>query len=209
MFNIGNKKLNGAWEERGVIGTRIEIEGNIIDIMWRNSTVLKTKFKTVEKDGKLSLILNDKEMRYTKDTPAYATVEEIYFENDSLHFIELFPITGTSTTVLSKTTNSRYGNYEIVDDEILPLLQGKWISNDEYLKLEIKGRTIACNDNKTKIHILKSNGSFVGKYEVVDDDPSKFSLLYFNRVEFDGVNILAYEYVCDAPSVEIVFRKNK
>ena len=35
-------ELSGAWEERGVIGTRIEIDGDDICVLWRNAPVLET-----------------------------------------------------------------------------------------------------------------------------------------------------------------------
>ena len=44
------KALDGAWEERGVIGTRIEIKGDKLTVLWRSGVVLETKFKT-ERDG--------------------------------------------------------------------------------------------------------------------------------------------------------------
>ena len=52
-----DKDLNGAYEEPYVIGSRIEIDGSKIIILWRASPVLETSFKIVEEDGRTELKL--------------------------------------------------------------------------------------------------------------------------------------------------------
>ena len=102
--------LDGFWEEKYTIGTRIEIDGKNISILWRNYPVLQTKFKEKKENNRIYLILNDKAMRNKGATNPYATVKELYFENDKLTFVELFEIAGEKSQILEKTENSRYGN---------------------------------------------------------------------------------------------------
>jgi type I restriction enzyme M protein len=47
------KELEGAWEEPGVIGTRVEIEKDRITVLWRNAPVLETALFSVGVDRKL------------------------------------------------------------------------------------------------------------------------------------------------------------
>ena len=66
--------LDGAWEEKGVIGIRIEINGSHIVVLWRNSPVLDTKFQLVEGENEKELKLKKNGLRYEDDVSAEANM---------------------------------------------------------------------------------------------------------------------------------------
>ena len=129
-----NNELNGAWEEPGVIGTRIEISGSRLTVLWRNSPVLETKFSTKKQAGRTDLLPKSRGFRYKSAISDYAELKELYFEDGKLVLIEHFPITGDSETKLEKTDRSRYGDYTIAD-EALNELKGTWIDDHGFLPL--------------------------------------------------------------------------
>ena len=122
-------ELNGAYEERGVIGTRVEIEGKSITVLWRNRPVLETTFKTEETDGGYLLRLEDSGLRNAGDPHVYATVTRVFVHGGTMEFDEEFPISGPSKNRLEKTALTRYGNVTICD-ELLPDLEGTWKEAD-------------------------------------------------------------------------------
>ena len=192
-------KLNGYYEEKGVIGTRIEINYPNILVLWRNSPVLKTKFKV--KDNKL--ILEENNLKYENSESSYAIVTSIILKDDKLEFKENFPITGESITVLSKTENTRFGDYEIVD-EIFKKLQGKWKADNLSSELIIKNDTLILDDKKVKAHVLKLSSN--NNYKIVDQDPSKYEIFYFDILEYNGENIIGRVMVYDAEPIIIKFK---
>ena len=202
-------ELNGNWEERGVIGTRIEISNGKITILWRNSPTLQTSFG-VEKDGDtLILKLKDKKLRHWPSGEEYAEVALISYENDRLTFKEMFPISGVSTDILTKTETSRYGNYKIVDKDVFPLLNGKWEDESGYHKLKFSNGKLTINGETIKIHVLKSNYEYTpaNEFKIVDEDPSKYEVLYLSHMTFSKGELTATIPVCDAPSIDVVFHR--
>ena len=199
------KELAGAWEEPGVIGTRIEIEGKKISVLWRNSPVLETSFKIKDTDGGTALILKDDKLRNPGDAAPYAKATGLVYANGTLTFTELFDIAGEKTMTLKKTEQSRYGNYTVVDKEMLPLLKGNWKSEDGSFELKISGNKITAGAEKTRIHVLKNNG--YDEIKIADEDPVKYGLLHFVNVRYENGFIYADIPVCDAPSVTLRFTK--
>ena len=200
-----NRDLEGAWEEPGVIGTRIEIEGDSITVLWRNAPVLETKFKTKKVDGGLLLELKKTGMRYAGSATDYAEVTRIFCRDGALEFEEFFPISGKSSSTLKKTENSRYGNYDIADSE-LPLVQGEWVAN-EYHSFTISGDVMEMCGKKRKIRLLVSQGQVNGPIRIVDADASVYELQGLANFEFIGGGITATMLICDAPSVRLTFRR--
>ena len=72
-------------------------------------------------------------------------------------------------------------------------------------------QNFGCHEGeKIAFHVLKSaSDGFSGYYRLVDDDPSKYELFWFANAEFDGDAITAMIPVCDAPSVNLTFKKVK
>ena len=203
------KELNGNWEEPGVIGTRIEISGKNIVILWRNSPVLETKFTVVELKDKILLHLKKSGLRYSGTVTDYATVMSLTYKDGLLELKEFFPLTGESRTVLKKTENSRYGNYTEVDRQAIPIIKGKWISEDGHFKIEFKDDFLIVGDLSVKIHILQSNSEYSdkGALKIVDADPSHYDILNFNEMVYKKGMITATIPVCDAPAYITVFKR--
>ena len=202
-----NSEINGNWEERGVIGTRIEISDRKITILWRNSPVLQTTFSTKNDGEKAVLVLKDNKLRYSPTGQAYAEVSSIFYEDGKLTFNEMFPISGASSSVLTKTENSRYGNYTIADKEVFDLLDGEWEDEQGYCRLRFSRGKLTMGGETIKIHALKSNGYPDGEYKIANDDPSKYDVFYFSNMMFREGLITAFVPVCDAPSINMVFHR--
>ena len=208
LFGNGGKykRLYGAWEERGVIGTRIEIEKKTVTVLWRGAPVLVSGY-TVREDGeKLTLILKQNGMRYEHSTSDYAAVTELFEENGKLTFRELFPISGPSETVLTKTENNRYGNYEIVTNECLPLLAGSWKDDRGFYFMTFNKDILSIGGEKKKIVLLKSR-NYPSEIIVHAEDPSADMIDGLTNIVLRGDVLFATIPVCDAPSLELRFTK--
>ena len=197
----------GNWEERGVIGTRIEISGSRLLILWRNLPVLDTRFRLGPPDGtgKRVLTLESSGLRYPDDAKDYAQVTEISLQGDKLCFKEDFPITGPSRTDLERVEHSRYGNYVISDKAILPLLRGTWESDDGYCAMTFSGDRMTYDERVIRIHVLRDPS---GSLRIVDADPAKMDqIAYFSRLEFFSDRLVGTVPVCDAPSHTVTLKK--
>lgn len=199
--------LDGAWEERGVIGTRIEIKKDRLTVLWRSGVVLDTKFKTEQSGEKVNLILASRGMRYAGASSDYATVTDLYLDGGALYFEEDFPITGKSVTKLEKTENSRYGNVTFVENSVLHELCGEWQDDSGYHKLVFKGDTLDINGEKIKIRVVRDASG--GPCRIINDDPSKDGVGYFYGMEYLIEAITARIMVCDAPPVIYMFKRVK
>ena len=189
--------LDGAWEERGVIGTRVEIDGKRITVLWRGGVVLETEFS--EKDGVLTL--KKKGLRYNGAAADYATVTAMTFADGALTLEEDFPITGKSVTVLTRTGNSRYGSC-VRDDAALPSLAGTWERDSSALVID--GDTLTLDSRSVKGCLLRFPD---GRLMLADSDPSKDGLFYFSRLAVAGDALTGSELVLDAGTVQVIFRR--
>lgn len=200
--------LNGAWEEPGVIGTRIEIEGNSITVLWRNAPVLVTKFKKVESEEGVELQLQKSGLRYEQSDSDYATLTKLFYHDGKLEMVEDFPITGESVSTLKRTENSRYGNYEIADD-VLKELEGTWKDEDGYDELVFSKDTLKNKNQKIKIHVVKSNSSDSQSrdFRIIDQDASHYGIFDFVTLEYQDGVLIGRIMVCDAPSPKVIFKK--
>ena len=201
-------ELCGAWEERGVIGTRVEIEKNELIVLWRGGVVLKCKYKaTQDENGKITLKLSDNKLRYSGAYSSYASVTRIEYFDKKIEFEETFPITGKSVCVLERTSNSRYGNYDVVDGELLKSIQGEWKSDDGYYSLKFEKDTLNINGDELKIHVLRSRGSSPRGYQIVSADPSADMIHGLHHITFLGDSIVAAMVICDAPPIILKFER--
>jgi hypothetical protein len=204
------QKLNGAWEPRGYLGPRLEIQGRKLIRLWRSSPVLETTFTTENEDGKLRLKLKNTELRYAGSEKPYAAIKDCWFSDGVITLVDDFPITGESRDVLFPTSNSRYGNVTVVDRELLPQLKGKWVSGDVSSFLCFRGGVLEFGyDEETlrreEITVVRSNGD--GEIRVVSRDPSREEVGMFGPLVFrDGVLHTCIP-VCDAPAVQIIFHR--
>jgi hypothetical protein len=204
------RKLNGAWEPRGYLGPRLEIQGRKLIRLWRSSPVLETTFTTKTEEGKLRLKLKDTELKYAGSEKPYAVIKDCWFSDGAITLVDDFPITGESTDVLYPTANSRYGDVTLVDRELLPQLEGKWVSGDISAFLVFRGGVLEFGyDEETlrreEIAVVRSNGD--GEIRVVSRDPSREEVGMFGPLRYLGGALHTYIPVCDAPQVNIVFHR--
>ncbi len=203
-------ELNGAWEEPGVIGRRIEIDSDKIVILWRGSPVLETKFRSVKREDYSTLYLQQNGLRYKNANYEYAQIKEIKFINDTLEIKEQFPISGESKATLKKTSNTRYGDYDI-DDSILEEIKGIWKSQDGYFEIKINNDELSLNGKKTNIHILRSRSEYEpsNRYIIADVDPSVDGFQGFTRFIYENGILSTTMIVLDAGTIEYIFQKVK
>ncbi|MBQ6183045.1 MAG: hypothetical protein IJK33_04075 [Clostridia bacterium] len=203
-------ELTGAWEERGIIGIRIEINRRKLTVLWRNSPVLRTKYKAVKTENGYELALEERGLRYEGSDSDYASVTRLSYAEGRLTFEELFPITGPSTTVLTSTENSRYGDYTVCDN-VLKELQGKWKEVYGSFELVFEKDTLYLFGRTIKIHVLHSNYERAPEREflIVDADPSKYELYGMTRITYDGDTLRSSMIICDAPPHEMIFIKER
>ena len=209
MFGKKNRpELTGNWEEPGVIGTRVEIAKNRIVILWRSDPVLDTEFTAEETpEGILRLHLKKTGLRYSRASSDYASVTDVYLQEGKLHLCKHFPISGPDEEILQKTENSRFGNYDIVDKEVLPILRGVWEDGDGFWKLVFQGNTMTCRGDKFPIHVLRSrSGYHPEEFRVVHADPARDMVGDFNALEFTAGQLRGVMHVCDGPTMYVVFR---
>ena len=191
--------LNGAWEERGVIGTRIEIAAPKITVLWRNAPVLETTFREEAREGGVGLRLNQHGMRYEGANSDYAELTDLFFHDGKLEITEFFPITGESKTTLERTENSRYGDYDVCD-EVLKELQGEWKDDDDWYGLRFDGDKLIALDAETRVTVLRSRSDAPEsrRFRVVDRDPSKYHVLHLARLDYVDGELTGSVMVCDA-----------
>lgn len=199
-------EIDGAWEVNYVIGTRIEIDYPKITILWRNSPVLRTKFKKKKTEDGIELVLKENGLKYEGQNKEYATVTKLLYSEGRLTFVEYFPITGESSEILDRTKRSRYGDCEIVDG-VLKELQGKWVNGSEYLNLEFRGDDMILNGERRKVHAVRYNSGPEDRYKIIDQDPSVYDWGYLSFFDYYGGRLTAHTRVCDAPSVTVEFEK--
>ena len=203
-----DKQLNGSWEERGVIGDRIEISDNRIVFLWMSGPVLQTTFTIKEENGVKELQLARKGLRYQNASSDYGTVERVYFEDGKLHYVKHFPISGLSESVLTPTERSRYGNVTI-DDTLLKKVQGTWQeASSGYFSFEIHKDRLKMQKEIYPIHgAVKPATRHGEEFSLIHQDPSRHRLACFEEMVYaDGV-IKAYMLVCDLGMQEMIFHK--
>ena len=202
--------LDGAWEEPGVKGTRLEIRGRRLLVLWMNQPVLDTTFTvgSPDEEGRLILSLKDTGLRYAPSETAYAEVTALYLKEERLYFEKNFPITGPNIEILTKTERSRYGDYTVCD-EVLGQLRGTWKDAEGFFSLTFSGDTLTVQGQKMPVHALHSNTvpSHVREYRIAHQDAGVHGLAGLTDLIYrDGV-LSARIPVCDAPSVELTFTR--
>ena len=142
--------LDGAWKPRDY-GTRIEIDGENILILWMNRPQLKTTFTVTEEDGKTVLHLEQTGLRERGDQKDYAQITGLWVEDGQMHFVKVFDVAGEKSEVLSPTTESRYGNVTVVTEKELPRIEGVWKTKDRMdYTLKIEGEKISWRFAKSR-----------------------------------------------------------
>lgn len=192
---------NGAWEERGVIGTRVEIDGRRLTVLWRGGPVLETVFTARESGGCVELVPEKRGMRYAGAESDYARLVSLTLKGDGLIFTEDFPITGISEHTLRRTGNSRYGNC-VPDNSLLPSLSGEWRSDDGIIAFTLDGDRLEMCGYTKKVCLLRYGN---GRVELADADPANHELFGFTRLELRGDTLCGRMLICDATPPEVTF----
>ena len=206
--------LDGAWKPRDY-GTRIEIDGENILILWMNRPQLKTTFTVTEEDGKTVLHLEQTGLRERGDQKDYAQITGLWVEDGQMHFVKVFDIAGEKSEVLSPTTESRYGNVTVVTEKELPRIEGVWKTKDRMdYTLKIEGEKISWRFAKYE---WEGPVEFVVVHENWEKDPDKFTIRPKNPAVdyFRGFTTFDYRDgklhteipVYDAESPKLVFEK--
>ena len=203
---MSGTKLDGAYiPADGSYGLRLELEGSRFLLLWRNSPVLDTKYK-LNADGELSLKENG--LRTAYDNEPYATLTSCRLEGEQIVLTEFFPISGESVTALVRTEHSRYGNVTVVNDTVLPLLQGKWSDERGFISLSFKGDKVTVNGDRTEyVAAIKYNWETGNNFKIINKDPSKDYIVHFLPFDFDGETLRAGIPVCDAPTMFFILTK--
>ena len=206
--------LDGAWKPRDY-GTRIEIDGENILILWMNRPQLKTTFTVTEEDGKTVLHLEKTGLRERGDQKDYAQITGLWVEDGQMHFVKVFDVAGEKSEVLSPTTESRYGNVTVVTEKELPRIEGVWKTKDRMdYTLKIEGEKISWRFAKYE---WESPVEFAVIHENWEKDPDKFKIRPKNPAVdyFRGFTTFDYRDgklhteipVYDAESPKLVFEK--
>ena len=212
--SAGGAPLDGAWKPRDY-GTRIEIDGETILILWMNRPQLETTFTVTEEDGKTVLHLEKTGLRERGDQKDYAQITGLWVEDGQMHFVKVFDIAGEKSEVLSPTTESRYGNVTVVTEEELPRLEGIWKTKDRMdYTLKIEGEQISWRFAKYE---WEGPVEFAVIHENWEKDPDKFTIRPKNPAVdyFRGFTTFDYRDgklhtqipVYDAESPQLVFEK--
>ena len=206
--------LDGAWKPNNY-GTRIEIDGDNILILWMNRSQLETTFTVTEEDGKTVLHLEKTGLRERGDQKDYAQITGLWVEDGQMHFVKVFDIAGEKSEVLSPTTESRYGNVTVVTEKELPRIEGVWKTKDRMdYTLKIEGEKISWRFAKYE---WEDPVEFAVVHENWDKDPDKFTIRPKNPAVdyFRGFTTFDYRDgklhtqipVYDAESPQLVFEK--
>ncbi len=208
---VDKNELKGNWEQRGVIGTRIEIVDNRITVLWMSCPVLSTTFEICDSaDGGTELLLNDRGLKNKGCSESYATAEHLIYSGGQLRFVKNFDISGLSEETLTRTDNSRYGNVTI-KDELLERIQGRWVMQGRGSgAFTIEGSRLTIGADSFTIRAAVNNGySSRGEdFAIINCDPAVKGMGYYSEMLCFGDEIRAYIMVCDLGMQELKFRRN-
>lgn len=202
------EELTGNWEEKGVIGSRIEISNDGIVFLWQSGVVLQTTFTAEETDaGVIELHLAENGLRDTGTASVYATVERLYYQDGKLYYTENFPISGLSEKVMSLTDRSRYG-YVTINDDLLANVQGQWEDTfTGHFAFEIVGDQMTMDGTTFRIHAGVNRYRNRGEeFSIIHQDPAVHGVGYFTEMIYKDGAVKAYLLVCDVGMHEVVFR---
>ena len=206
--------LDGAWKPRDY-GTRIEITGDSILILWMNRPQLETTFTVTEEDGKTVLYLEKTGLKERGDKKDYAQITGLWIEDGIMHFVKVFDIAGEKEELLEPTTESRYGNVTVVTEKELPRLEGLWKTNDRMdYTLKIEGEKIFWRfadyewEGPVEIAVVHENWEKdENKFTIRSKDPAREYVGHFTTFDYRDGKLHTYLPVYDAESPKLVFEK--
>ncbi len=205
--------LQGYWETENY-GTRIEIDGDRLVILWRNRPVLETDFTLAEEGDDWVVRLARTGLRYRDAASDYAAVTDCRLREGKLCLCQKFVITGDSREVLGKTTNSRYGNVTVITGEALPRLSGLWRTADGVYEMKIDQGTLTwrCQGSEWAAPeavavVLPRDGEGPDDFCIVNRDPAEEFVCDLLPFRHEAGALITRPVVFDGSAPEIVFRK--
>lgn len=208
--------LDGAWQPDNY-GTRVEIAGDKIVVLWRSAPVLETMF-TVSQEGKRKVLRLEKtEMWDETRGHAIGAVTGCYVEDGKMHLLQHYEFAGDDEEILEPTTESRYGDAAVITEKMLPRIQGVWQTEDGSYAIRISGSTLESRFRENawahpaKIAVVHYNWrDDKDSFAIVPEDPAQHEIEPFTIFEYkkDG-KLHARIIVHDADSPDFAFEKVK
>ena len=213
--NVLGPRLEGAWQPDDY-GTRVEITGDTLLLLWRNAPVLETKFSVSREGGKYVLHLEKTEQRDARDGRVYGHVTGCWVEDGVMHLLQRYEIAGDDEELLRPTKESRYGDVTLVTEKYLPRLRGLWRTKDGgRWELEIVGETLRYRDGRegewreTIPIVVTRDTDEPERIRIVHRDPSEENVACFFELKYVRDRLVAREIIADGDSPKIVFEKVK
>ncbi len=213
LAEIAGPRLDGAWQPDDY-GTRVEIKGDTMTVLWRSAPVLETKFSVAAEGEKRVLRLEKTGLRYRDADEDYAAVTACWVEDGKMHLCQRFPITGDDEEILAPTTESRYGDVTVITEKMLPRLQGEWRTADGRHAIRIAGATLESRfggddwERPVRIAVVRYNWKRdQDRCTIVPEDPAQHELVPFTTFEYKKGRLHTRIIVHDADSPEFVFEK--
>lgn len=206
--------LDGAWQPDNY-GTRVEIMGDKIVILWRSAPVLETKFTVSQEGAKKVLKLEKTEMWDAVRGHAVGTVTGCYVEEGKMHLLQHYEFAGDDEEILEPTTDSRYGDAKLVTDKMMPRLKGTWKSPDRGgCTLKIDGGSLKWrfgeDEWKGPVEIVVVHYNWKedkDDYSIVDKDASQEYVGDFQAIECKKGKLTARIHVHDGDAIKYAFEK--
>ena len=207
--------LDGAWAPNDY-GTRIEIKGDKMTVLWRNREILVTAFTTVQEEGRTVLHLARNDMIEPFNRRSYGHITECWVEGEVMHLTEVMEFAGEKKQLLRPTEESRYGDVEDVTSRVLPRLRGIWreTRSDHPCEIKITSQQLFWRwdggewEGPVKIIVLHNNW---------EDDPNRFTIRHqdpaqeqvgpFIELDYKNDQLTTMIPVYDADSPKLVFKK--
>ena len=210
--NICGPKLEGAWQPDD-FGTRVEITGDTMLVLWRNAPVLETKFTVSGEGGKRVLHLEKDEMRNARDGRVFARITGCWVEDGMMHLLQHYDIAGDDEEILKPTKESRYGDVTVVSEKMMPRLRGRWITeSDGGGEMEFIDGTLRCRLRNEKwngpvpIAVTRDNDE-PERIRIVHRNPAEQDILYFFDLRYVDGKLVARVHIDDDDPIRLVFEK--
>ena len=204
--------IQGNWDEG--YHFFLTFDGNQLTIRdYTKAVVIETSVAYKENGSRIDIELEDNVLHRDYKGNPNMTIDELYTKDGYLHLIQNYTITGVDHYVLEKTDKGPFDDREILDDDYLDSLQGRWYldgSDEEYLEFSGNHLYYSLDDILTlidsEIHVIRYVGSdriYIMPYDLTKDDFGAYTKL---TLEEDGT-LTGYQIVDDMDTSKDVFRK--
>lgn len=182
--NMLYEDLNGSWSEKDSEFVVFEIDNNKLTHLINGCTELSTTTFELNDDGEFIFPNSFFDYSYIKscryeNKKIIVTEENIYSDYERVY--ELYP-----------TDACRYGMVEIIDDEMLPRLQGRWECGNLFLEFEGNIMCYGENDIQEKqLEIIVTRHLKVSHWvHICNKDPREINLGKYGRLRITVDNTI-------------------